>query len=472
MKLYQFALALGVSFLLFFALYTTEKDRFDLLSQSMDPLEKARPMNDRVSLSSGELAKEFVTKDGDFVFLMPGSEVDFSDNNRELINGMIMFSSDFFSSSDFSSNYDSIFSPVVGQLKVGPLYINAPESSVFIAKESSRDVTLIYASNHSIDVYWRGAARPFVVPAGMTVSISENLINKEIGSMNYSQLKKEFSLKDFDAITKTSDFENLLDLAVSAHNKWIGKMEEFASMAPETWFVVRPNKLIGKIVRFIRTSAVFLPKSKKEEILFQSLVEPFVEAHYAVKNNQVAKAKKYLKDFETNYNGTAWKQLMNKDNHVARDWYRFVRAQKAWLNTIAPSNSAFVFYEFWNTRKNENNFEIFINKYTQSEIALSNKMYETTKEVLSGLRTPIINIPENIEYLWEITKRRRLLGELLMAQSQFNSKEIFETYAELIKKENVIIEKNTTLAETISLETAQDLLYLIRKILLIFLLML
>ncbi len=465
MKFGKIFLAFGIGLLIFTGILTTESARYGIISQIQDPFEKTEKLEKRVAVSTFEDPQDFFTPDGEFLRVFPEAEINFSGTRRELIRGDLFLSSDFISESkDVNINFSSVVSaPLIGQLKVGKLLINAPGASVFVSYKHEDEKIEIYAFNHSIEILWEGAKMPFLIPQGMKVSIAEKFISEKTGSLFYTKLKKDFRLKPFEVNFPPNEsgekVEDKIGLAVLTHAEWGDRMKAFAMLEPSSWFFARPDHLTGKAISFVKTTAFGLPKSKHDKIQFQTLVAPFVTAHHAVKENSILKAENSLREFKAISDGAEWKKLLKGNPNINEKWNRFIRAQKAWMATMFPSDPAYIFVKILESKTEKNIFAEIENEFSRIEILIANRHLEEAKKRLIDLKKKTQSAPKNKVYRPQITKIRRALGEVLNTKIFFQSEDIFQLYALLIENESVGIDtKDRELSDELALEAAQDLL--------------
>ncbi len=469
MKLGQFVLAFGMGFLLFMGAMITENARYDLVSQVEDPFKESVVFEEHFISSVSDEPKEIFTSNGEFLRIFPGTEVDFSFGKRSLVEGELFYSSDFVDDSDFSKEKPRILkAPDIGQLKVDDLLINAPSASIFVVRDKTAEQIQIYTYNHSIELYWADVKTPFLVPPGMIVSIHEKLISEKTAQLFYSKLKKEFRLKPFQTFASDEagmDIINKISISVEFQKKIGEKLEKYAKLAPETWFTIRPDRFTGKLVNIINKNAIGLSQGKKEEAVFKEKLLPLVEAHFAIKNKQAAKGKKHLNEFRKVIDSHDWKNLLEKNSTINDKWKRFVRAQKAWLRTVFPKDPAYSFIEFWTHDQEAGAFGKIEQEFDRIETLVADRHLEEAKKKLIGLNDKIKNIQISSNFQYQLTKRRRILKELLLSQRFLLSKEIFELYALLIEKESMMQVEDSELIDELVLESAQDVLFFLNRFL-------
>lgn len=425
--------------------------------------------------------QEFFTSEGEFFLFFPGSKVDFLDGKRELLDGDIFAGSNFISEMQNQAAHVTLdnvgfnpqgFIPTVGQLQVGQVYIVYPSSSVFIQRDRPRGRTKIYAYDHPVEVYFRGVLRPFVIPPRMYVTISDTNITPKTSQLYYSKLKKEFLLRRYDIVYPPDPISDKpadrIPLAMEYQNVWHKKMESFARTLPETWVTFPPSSFMGKMVAFVtRMQADFAfgyPEQRKHMVDFLGMVHPFLDAHFSLKNQKTQEAQAHLAEFDRVYGSPEWMRLLQENPDMAEQWETLVRSHRSWLQTTFADDPERVFFDFWFGRDTERDIDILEHRFTMVENMIANNLLEGAEGAIKGLKDVLDSFETNPQERYRVTRLRRLMGELIRGEPVFHEPEIVKLYSSILQKEMVIY-LDPKEREEITLEAAQDVLYLLRKFL-------
>ena len=465
MKFGQFFTALGIAFLIFSGVLMGENIYYETLSKVKDPFKKASTLNEIVSTKTTQSPYEIFSSSGEFFILFPNTKIDFSNNKREFLEGEMFFSSDFIPFPNVKSTSKSIGKPQRGQLSIKNLLINAPQSSILVRRYPEESSIQVYAFNHSIELFWEDLKNPFLVPPGMMVSINEKLLSNKTTSLYYSKLKKEFRLKPFQVslfdTQKTGTPEEKIIYAVNKLSKKEKELIHYAQIVPETWFSIRPGNITGKIVNFIKASTFGLPEKKKDLFAFQRMVEPLVEAHYSAKENKKVPTENSVNRFKQTLNSYEWKALL-KNTIFKTQWENFAISQYVWTNTLRPSDAAYIFMSL-HKRENNSAFDSIDNEFSRFESLVANKKIDEAESIVKTLKRKAEKTNITKEHQYNLTKRRRVLKELLDSQDFLQTKEPFELYVVLIKKEVALNLENRELLDELTLEIAQEVLFFLHK---------
>lgn len=477
-KFIEYFLAFGIAFMVFAAMVISENAQFQILSKVENPFEKAEIVDGIMETTSEK--KEVFTPSAELFVLHPESKIDLSSKHREVLSGEVFTS--FYLMNDQAYQkaesalplqnifWDKDFSPTVGQLQVGPLTIHAPGSNLFIIRDPEEQKSEIYVSGHSAEIFFDGASHPFVIPAGMYVSVKENLVNKKTASLFHSKLKKEWRLRPFSfpVTPEGSAPEDKFLRGIKELRIWENRIREFALNAPESWRITHKDSWGTKILESVRNIqnkfALGLPQEVKDQRDFNNLLQPFVKTHFLIKDRKKLLATRTITDFGKSLDDLAWKTILKRNPKINESWSTFFQAHTAWLRTIFPGDPEEVFIDFWLERFSQESFKKIEKTFSNAELLFSNQSYQKANEEFIKLQKMIEEIEISKDHSFELTKIRRLFVEILRNEVFFQSEEMFDFYRTLIGKE-VILQSGSELQDEIRLESAQDILFFLNTFL-------
>ncbi|MCK5460809.1 hypothetical protein KAI58_02400 [Candidatus Gracilibacteria bacterium] len=476
MKIGQILLAFILGFLIFIGILVSESARFSFFSKIKNPFESAEVFNQKETI--GMETKSIFTKKGEFLRLYPGSEVDFSEGKREIISGEVFISTQFIRDADFrlaigTGNFlREDFKPKVSQYRVGPILLNAPGVVIFVARDKVKQISKIYAYDHSIDIFFPGSEHPFILPPGMFVTIKEDLISEKTAKLYYTKLKKELNLRSFSlkslADKNSEEIEDKISISLKKLRGISQLVEDYSKKILQTWSWFKPASFSGKFIKTLKelqkTYSVGYQKERVQKLIFQEYIADLVNASYAVSQNEKENAENYLEKFSTIFKTNEWYGLMYSSSEYGEAWNDFERAQKAWLRTIFLGEIEQVFVDFWFNCKKTDAFSLVENYFNTIETLVGNRGLEGAREKVEEMISVVRAFKADPLYQVRITKTRRLLTELLRNQSFFQEKEAFEVYILLAEKELKSYE-DKELVEELTLEIAQDMLFFLKKFL-------
>ena len=464
MKFGQLFTAFGFAFFIFAGVIIAENMHYETLQKVQDPFIKTQKIDRIIETSSLETPQTIFTDSGEFIQVFSNTKLDFTNGDRKIIKGEVFLSSDFILDTGTSRKKQNTAKE--GQIKVGNLFIHAPHASIFIIYTPNENIR-IYAINHSIELYWADVKNPFLIPPGMMVSINEKQISKKTATLFYSKLKKEFRLKRFDLELYLSDITNLetperkITHSVERLNKKEKELIEYADIAPETWFTIRPDNFTGRVVNFIKASTLGLPKSKKDLFTFQEMRVPLIKAHFSAKEGNKVNTQKSLTKFKQTINSHEWKSLLESNKEIRDEWNKFSQAQRVWINNNI-SNLEYVFTELY-AQKSTSAFDKMDNEFNRFENLVASKNWNEAERVIKDLNISAETMILTEKHQKQLTKRRRILTELLNTRDVLEKKEGFELYISLIKKEITLPIEDKALQDELTLEIAQELLFFLNK---------
>lgn len=457
MKFGQFFTAFGIAFFIFLGVFLGENMRYDTLSKVKNPFEKAIDLNTSIEVSNTEESQVIFTKSGEFWQVFPGTAIDITNDKRVLRKGEVFLSSDFISpTKDIKKE---------GQLMVGDLLINAPFSSILVTYAPAENIQ-IFAFNHSIELSWGDIRTPFLVPPGMMVSINEKLISPKTTTLFYSKLKKEFRLKPFHiSLTDTEKSQTPEEKIAHSLAKLKKKEKDlinYVKIVPETWFSMRPDHLMGKIISNVKTNTFGLPRSKKEQFAFQKMIAPLAEGHFLVKENKKIPAQQNVNKFNQILDSYEWNILLKSNQSINKIWNDFFTAQYVWIKELRTTDTAYVFADLHKV-ENKNEFDKIDNEFSRFETLVAHKKVDEAESIIRNLKREIERMSIQKESQTKLTKRRRILKELLSSQNFLQTEDPFGLYVILIKKETALPLEDRAILDELTLEVAQELLFFLNQ---------
>jgi len=474
MNIWRYFSAFGVAFVIFFGIYISESEQFELISSIKNPFEEAIDFHE-VGKIETEDYRDVFTKNGEFFRLYNGVEFNFEGSkNREIISGEAFISALFVDDSAFDKNESFIatgFSqeqtvPKIGQINIGPALLHFPGATVFVSRDSEKEKTEIYVFGHSVDLFFDGFTYPFVIPSGMKVEIYEKLISEKTAKLFYSKLKKDLRMSSYsisDILDATSDEAvDRIAVALGWQKNWKRKMRNYAVNLPKTWIRWRQDSIFGTFIqafKFLQMNfAMGISEEKKANFKFQNFVETLADANYEVLESNIGAARKKLSSFKMVFLSSSWTQFLEKNENFKTEWDLFSRAQRAWLRTILPDATEEVFTEFWTSVSAKTSFDRLEGLVFSIENCIANNQFKKARQELFILKKMLENMEVPPQKFFEITKMRRILVGILKNELLFQDKDIFEVYSIFIEKE-IETYNDPGQEEEIRLENGQDLLF-------------
>ncbi len=453
MKLGRYFIAFGLSLIIFSGFLITENSYYQIQKEVQDPFAQAVEIN-QISSSPSSPTPYFTTQ-GEFFRVFPETQTDFTSSSKELVEGEIYWSADLIDPQNQKNEFSFSNTPQVGQLMVGPLLINAPNASLFVSKKG--DNITLFALNHSVEVLWREANHPFLIPSGSKVTLNQKILTGKISTLFYSKLKKEFRLKPFQLDLLPSELKRKITASQSILKDWKSQLKSFANQEPKTWITPPPNQILGSLIQNIQALAL-VPTSMKQEIQFNRLVSPFVIAHYDILESNGTKAPALLETFGNNQQSSQWKTLMSQNTALKNKWERFEKAHKSHLQSISSDDKEYLFTALYNQASGTSRLDLFNRQFAEIETLIANDQRQEANKQIQKLVTTLNELSLQSQDQKEITSARRLSKELLTNNKYLQNPEAFTLYTLLVEKEAQIKEEQTELGDEITLEVAQEIL--------------
>ncbi len=471
----------SIGFLVFFGILLTEKTRFEQVQYIKDPFEKIKPLTEEVVFNSKENeVRNIFTKSGEIIHIFDGTKLDFSNGNRELKKGTIVLSSHFISEKNkklaeksFSKDLDiRKIKPLVGQIKVQNILVNAPNSIVEIMRDLVRGEIEIYAHDHSVEVFFPNAELPYIIPPRHKIFLKENRLDK-VGKLFYTKQNKEFNLKIVSPPINQID-ETLLQTpeTVRFTERFRGEIFEkiilYGKNAPLTWIRFQPSSLMGMFVDGIyylqRYYALGFTKDSKKEYGLYKLRENIIDSFFYFKSKNFIKAEAKSQDFEKILHSNKWTGFFIKNPEKIQKWEPFERAHKIYIKNLYAEEKDKFYEKMWFPERKIDSFEVFKEQFFQVEDLISQKKGLLAKDKFNKLGESFLKVQENItlENDFEVTKIRRLLQRILKEENFFHTEELFDFYGKFILLEVSLYSPDNGEKQELSLESARNILYFLR----------
>ncbi len=469
MNIWSYFSAFSLAMIIFFGIYVSENEQFELISSLKNPFESALDFQESGTIET-KIPRDVFTKNGEFFRLYPGTTFDFKEKNRKIDSGEAFLSAlfvdnSFFEINDFNIEKGFIQSENVlktGQINVGPAFINFPGATIFVSRNIQQEKIELYVYGHSVDLFFEGFKYPFVIPAGMKVEIHEKLLSEKTAKLYYSKLKKEFRMSSYNLLDNNNPHIDKINQTIDWQKEWGNRLYNFSINTPKSWIRWKQDNLFGRFIKNFKNFqikfAFGISEKKKADFQFQNFIEPFFNANNYVLEGEKGAARKELSNFKTIISGNDWNDFMEKNNERSANWEIFSKVQKAWLRTVFTGAMQDVFIEFWESIQEVTNLQKIKGSIFTIEDYIFNNQFKAIQQELFLLKKTLEVTEFNEEDSFEVTKIRRILLGTLKNNFSFQEKESFEVYSMFIEKELSNYEK-TEIKQEIRLENGQDLLF-------------
>jgi hypothetical protein len=476
-KFIEYFIAFGIAFMVFLTMILSENAHFQKIEIVKNPFPDI-DVHQIIETKTEE--KEVFTSLAELFILSPESKINLASQNREILSGKVFVSFSFLNDqipqkieipvSEQNRFTSESYIPTVGQLRVGPLVINAPGSNLLILRNPDQAKSEIYVFGHSAEVFFDGAKHPFVIPSGKYITVKESLITPKTESLFHSKLKKEWRMRSFviPSIPTSNTPEDIFASGMKKQSLWKNKIQSFALTVPESWNIAYKDSWGSSILQGIQKIqnkfAFGLSQEAKDRRILQTLLKPFVKTHFLIKERKSLLAGRTIQEFNASLENADWKNILSRNLTFNDQWNLFFRAHIGWLQTISPGDMGEVFQKFWLDRFSSEDFEKTKKTFSDVEILLSNKSYRRAEKVLKEFQEMLEKTEITKSNRFQLTKMRRILVEILKQESLFQTEEMFNLYKTFVAKE-VSFQEDSEWSNEIYLESAQDILFFLHTFL-------
>lgn len=491
MKKSYLVIAFGLSALLFAGIFLGSLEHYKLKDKSRSPFLRAVVLHEPLFTENNKI-KTLLTKDGEYLVIFSNSNLGATKHKKIVENGNVYVTGYFANTRDLRKSLEQfelseerypITKARPGQIQVGEHLVHYGEGSALISRDAEEGITDVYAIDHEIRVFYEGAEKPFVIPPQMKITLVDAKIGSNTTKLYYSKLRKktEFRLQTYREDVSVLDLEETatnpslstahgkIDYAVGKRKKVETAMETYVENYIPFLQKHSSESFFGKITFHWKTLqsklSLIKPKKYKDQMQFLSLVQDFIDAVYAVSNDERIKAENKLARFLPIQEGGEWDGLLESSPEIRTSWFDFSRAQSSLLRKTLPEEDEYVFYNFWFGSIEATPWEQFKSEFFAIQNFIDQQSYDQTPKRFERLSALINNLDPASTPAQGMTDYRRLLTELLKYDTYFKEeKSIFESLIRLSEKE-VLAYEDDLLRDEVTLEIAQDTLYFLRHFL-------
>lgn len=387
-----------------------------------------------------------------------------SDTERQSQEEEVVFRPQF----SFADN-----APRVGEIKVGPVFVRYPLSSVFLMRNRNQQKTTIYAYGGAVDIFFEGAYQPFVLPSHHKVTIYDSLVSEKTSELFYTKLQKDFRLQKFDTfgIEEDSDEytpESRIVDGWQYQEEFRGKMGMYAQKAYKTLISSPTGFGVGSVVEsfgaFQQKVAVGYPKRKENIHYFESTLRPLVEVFQSVElNGAQADLIGSLGSVRFDIASPQWKEAGKQDGDLFEKWDSFAHAHQAFVRTASKNDTASSFYDFWNDTDVIDTFGDLQHLFFDSQVFLTLDKKIQARDLLVRMRDSFQKLSFSKNHREDLTTMRRVLLQMLKRSSFLQSEEVFSLYQQMVQEEISLYPEEQEITQEIRLEIARDSLYFLNK---------
>ncbi len=450
-KFTQYLIAVGIAFLIFSGTLVSEHTKLFLFSSTVDPFEHSKALQDEIRVSAGEKGQEILSPQGELFIVFPETILNFFKDSRELTQGRVFYSS-LFLHPDVRKN---ILSPdfkkplTEGQLKIGKLIVQAPQSSILIYRDVNFKVTHVYVWGHQAVLFWEGQMQPLLVSANTKLSIPDGFFAHP--ERSYQDIQEAFAWENLNP----SEEEEMLAVALKRLDIYLKKMSDYTLFLPEIWEHESSNTGIsGKVSQIIETLqdnfAIGLSKKGREQKQFLEFLTPFIKANQLIREGKTALGTRKLSEFNATAQSASWKVLLDKNTKLASEWNHFLMAHKAWVNN-SFDQPAEDFFSAWNSLENTGPMQLINQHLFLFEKNITRGLIRNTKKEVAEMQKILTKSEFLEEDAGTLTQIRRLLSEAIGREVLLQNEESFSLITNLTRKE-LALHQDVTQTNEIKIE--------------------
>lgn len=468
----QVFIAAALAMVFFIGVLWAEKASFNKQSGLENPFELAELVNERLVVQ-GDKPQSWLHATGEVFMLMPNAKLNLINQARELEEGVVFINSSLQTQFDIERARSGFKPPFKlegaalsgGQIKIGPLVVMAPQGIMVLKRDLVRQEALIYAHDHSVQLYLPEANEAFVVPAGYMVLVKENRASL-LAPLYFTKLKKELSLTPLspDSLGMESVQSALLQ-GLELSKLWENAVIEYAENSVVGLNRYAPTSLMGRLLSILsyvqRYYALGVDQAFKDRYEYEKLTAELKDTYFSFAKVDKVKSIEKALEFSEIKEGADWARYFIETPLYKKVWNQFSQQQRIWLYGAFPGNlEVEALKTLWGPSKNFKGFEDFQNNYYLFETYYAQNHLIPAQEQLQLILDNFESLDLEAQVTQaQITRARRQVGLLLQRDAERSNSQIFELYIKLVKAESVLMPKNSEFSQEIRLEVAQELLF-------------
>ncbi|HEY5714137.1 MAG TPA: hypothetical protein VIT68_02185 [Candidatus Gracilibacteria bacterium] len=466
-----FLVAVVLSLVLLGGIFLRGQDRYEQVQNAVSPFETKLY---RDAALNGGTAKGTLALDrsGHLLVLFENSLGEWAGSRKQIIDGTVFLSGSFLGDADSLSNAqkpapDFPYTKLrAGEVLSGNTVIRFGRGGTLIERDDEQKSTKIYADDQEVDVFFLGKQEPFVIPAGMRVTIFDDQINKNTAQLYYSKLRKktEFRLESFleldDQRPNILEARERIKNAQQLRKAFLKKLERYTEAKAKAWRRDSQGLFQGpkRLIQSFQQTFDFITLPKRKQLLaFNIKAKDFLKALEAVENKDKKVITESLNRFQETLKDPSWKLFLEKNELIADEWSDFSMAQKA-IVQYGDTKVYADLYDFWFIHAQDPNMAQFREGFAKLQRFIAQKTYAKALEEADHLIILSGTIDSHTWSLAETTRYRRLIAEILRNISYFEDKPSLHELLRLLTQKELSHQQDEENKAELTLEIAQDVL--------------
>jgi hypothetical protein len=389
----------------------------------------------------------------------------------ELANGEAIISTKFSLQSEgftvperpFKVPHEENYSGSSHWIKVGPLWIDLFQSSILVHRNNAKNSTHIETTDHQVAVYFEGAKSPVILPAGSQATIMDNFVSQKTNLLAFSKLKKEWKILPVEPNISLQKFQ-IFAKSIFRKSKY------FAQDLPKSWMWGEPGSAISQIVQSVKKAqsiyAIGFTEEMEQERIFSEFIQPFLEAQNALyKDPKVVEEK--LREVAVKIQSDQWKNLIKDSEVQAMRWNELKFYQNIWLQDSLKGSEEWPFRLFWKNISDKSGMweQQILLGFLDLERLIFNQDFLEVFQQIDFIQQKISTYSQELSPASQeiISRIRRQTFYIIQNHDDLKDVRLYAFYRALIVRE--IQNKSQKKITEISLENAQDILFLTQKLL-------
>ncbi len=474
----QVFVAAALAMVFFVGVLWAEKASFNKQSGLMNPFESTEFVNERLVVQSDQ-PQSWLHTTGEIFMLMPSAKFNLANQARELEEGVMFVNSRLQTQSDIEKARAGFkppfkFDEVIlsgGQIKVGPFVVMSPQGVMVLKRDLVRRESLIYAHDHSVQLYFPKAKEAFVIPAGYMALIKEDRASL-LAPLYFTKLKKELNLTPLnpDSLGMESVQSALLQ-GLELSEVWEKAVIEYAENSVTGLTRYSPASLMGRFLSILnyvqRYYALGVNQDFKDNYEYEKLIADLKDVYFSFADVDKKRSIEKALEFSEIKASSDWARYFIETPFYKKVWDKFLQQQRVSFYEAFPGNlEVEALRILWGPPTEFRDFEDFQSNYYLFETYYAQNYLVPAQEQLQLILDNFDNIDLEAKVTQgQITPARRQVGLLLQRDVKRSNSQIFELYIKLVKAESLLTPKASELSQEIRLEVAQELLFFLDSLL-------
>jgi hypothetical protein len=416
MKFWQLTVGLGVGFLLFMSVFTSENQKLLLLNNLNNPL-----ANQPKLVQANEISTEtqyFYTDQSQFLVIHSEGVLNTAKDEKKSIE---IKSGDIFIAGGLESlELERIF--------IGEVSFEIQNKEVFVSIDPKRANAHIHAINGSLKITFPESNIPLFIPVGHKAIIPQDryFLQQPNAFLN-EELNRFFQVKPWYDTEKAAAIQT----DKNAYKSWIERFENYTLNRPRTWSNGRETSLAAltdyELSKIQEDISIGLPTQKKHKYQLSRAMSRVVDGFYFFQQNKKLKQEQTASHLRELLLSPEWQRFQEEAPTESAEWNDYERIFRFWIRKYPQTSNERSLMEMFH-QTDTSSIVKMEREWSDAENNLARFFLQKTTPHLSNLKEQSEKYQFNTKDLFFLEQKRYLLYRLLVEYPFFQKPDFFKLY--------------------------------------------